>query len=106
MSKTNDGGTAFPVQLVEYVSAHNHPGMTLRDYFAAAALQGLLASGHFTTCRQDDSPEGDPWLELVEDDFDDDGKELPFPKRRVAVAEAAWKAADAMLAEREKGGAK
>jgi hypothetical protein len=109
MSKINDGGPAFPGGVVDgqgMVREPAQPGMTLRDYFAAAALQGLLASGHFTTCRQDDSPEGDPWLELVEDDFDDDGKELPFPKMRVAVAEAAWKAADAMLAEREKGGAK
>jgi hypothetical protein len=98
VSTINDGGPAFP----NAPGYEIYYGMTLRDYFAAAALQGLLASGHFTTCRQDDSPEGDPWLELVEDDFDDDGKELPFPKRRVAVAEAAWKAADAMLAERER----
>lgn len=26
------------------VTTHGHPGMTLRDYFAAAALQGLLAN--------------------------------------------------------------
>ena len=39
----NDGGPAFPVQLADKVSYANQPGMTLRDYFAAAALQGLLA---------------------------------------------------------------
>jgi hypothetical protein len=44
MSNTNTGGPAFPL--------HNHgvqtlglhvTGMTLRDYFAAKAMQGLLA---------------------------------------------------------------
>ena len=44
----NDGGTAFPIQhSVEYAAPNASPGMSLRDYFAAAALQGLLASGHF-----------------------------------------------------------
>jgi hypothetical protein len=33
---TQDGGPAFPVQYV--------PGMTLRDYFASAALTGLVAN--------------------------------------------------------------
>ena len=38
MSKPNDdGGPAFPLCL--------SIGMTLRDYFAAAALQGILADG-------------------------------------------------------------
>lgn len=41
MSK-NNGGPAFPVA----GSEHNYPieGMTLRDYFAAKAMQGWLAS--------------------------------------------------------------
>ena len=41
----NDGGQAFPraVQFDDaFISGH---GMTLRDYFAAAALQGILANG-------------------------------------------------------------
>ena len=37
MSEIDDGGLAFPSEY--YANA----GMTLRDYFAAAALQGLLA---------------------------------------------------------------
>ena len=37
--KINDGGPAFPVPSLAVDS-----GMTLRDYFAAAALQGLIAS--------------------------------------------------------------
>lgn len=47
MSKINDGGPAFPIQ---HSTIHNgkqitfpNEGMSLRDYFAAAALQGLLA---------------------------------------------------------------
>ena len=38
----NNGGPAFPVA----GSEHNYPieGMTLRDYFAAKALSGWLAS--------------------------------------------------------------
>lgn len=36
MSKFDDSGTAFPTE-------YNDRGLTMRDYFAAAALQGLLA---------------------------------------------------------------
>lgn len=54
---TNNGGPAFPHRGFRS-SIKNHDGtrwevhnptsagMTLRDYFAAAALQGLLADGH------------------------------------------------------------
>jgi len=35
----NDGGPAFPTE----TSDGHHHGMRLRDYFAAAALQGLMA---------------------------------------------------------------
>jgi hypothetical protein len=43
MSNTNTGGPAFPVQSV-YIEdqATNSHGMTLRDYFAAKAMQGLM----------------------------------------------------------------
>lgn len=41
----NDGGPAFPVTCEQSVSGISPtPGMTLRDYFAAAAMQGWLAS--------------------------------------------------------------
>lgn len=52
MSKIEDGGAAFPVTPIFSEShgwlrpceiMHGAEGMTLRDYFAAAALQGLLA---------------------------------------------------------------
>lgn len=41
----NTGGPAFPVQsiYVEDQETNSH-GMTLRDYFAAKAMQGLLAN--------------------------------------------------------------
>ncbi len=55
----NDGGPAFATSVTEtrvtkreeggdvvLANYGSHPGMTLRDYFAAAALQGLLADGH------------------------------------------------------------
>lgn len=40
---SRDGGPAFPVKVAAGTSAH---GLSVRDYFAAAALQGILAAGH------------------------------------------------------------
>lgn len=37
MSNTNTGGPAFP-----YENRYEHEGMTLRDYFAAKAMQGMM----------------------------------------------------------------
>lgn len=37
--KINDGGPAFPTEFTGY------PGMTLRDYLAAKAMQGISANG-------------------------------------------------------------
>lgn len=40
------GGSAFPTPDTPYPNGlvkQGEPGMTLRDYFAAAALQGLMA---------------------------------------------------------------
>lgn len=47
MNKISNGGPAFPVQSI-YVEDQdtNSPGMSLRDYFAAKAMQGLLAQGN------------------------------------------------------------
>jgi hypothetical protein len=36
--KVNDGGPAFPTGETNPTRWANYPGMTLRDYFAAAAL--------------------------------------------------------------------
>jgi hypothetical protein len=38
---SNDGALAFPG--FNYVSSNVHDGMTLRDYFAAKAMQALLS---------------------------------------------------------------
>jgi hypothetical protein len=48
----NDGGPAFPRTGAD---GHTSPqsGMTLRDYFAAAALQGLIANGECPTWDDD-----------------------------------------------------
>ena len=43
MNNKNDGGTAFPVlHWINGESTGAEEGMTLRDYFAAKAMQGLL----------------------------------------------------------------
>jgi hypothetical protein len=49
MSKTDDGGPAFPGYTMEDDGEKVNvtklsPGMTLLDYMAAAALQGILAN--------------------------------------------------------------
>jgi hypothetical protein len=48
---TNDGGLAFPGEHYEIDERSgtrvcvNHPGMSLRDYFAAKAMQGIITNG-------------------------------------------------------------
>ena len=44
MSNTNTGGPAFPGLHPSAECRFQEEGMTLRDYFAAKAMQGLLAS--------------------------------------------------------------
>ncbi len=48
MSKIDNGGPAFPVPLnpgETWREMASCDGMTLRDYFAAKAMQGILAAG-------------------------------------------------------------
>jgi hypothetical protein len=71
----NDGGPAFPAQLVYRYpngtsTSYNQEGMTLRDYFAGQVLVGALAD---PTCQ-------------------------PSP---IELAKIAYRGADAMLAARE-----
>jgi hypothetical protein len=47
----NDGGPAFPMGYHPEGNNADHFGMTLRDYFAAAALQGCLANLESTKTR-------------------------------------------------------
>jgi hypothetical protein len=74
----DDGGPAFPLPVAEILGRATHSGefamggMSLRDYFAAHAMQGFCA------CYGDDMPE---------------------PKN---IAAKAYRFADLMLAERVK----
>ena len=79
----NDGGSAFPVSIGSQVDQHEASrGMSLRDYFAAAALQGRCAN---------------PRLQ-------ENMEKAEFPAEHAAekYAEYAYEIADAMLREREK----
>ena len=46
----NDGGPAFPMGYHPEGNSADHFGMTIRDYFAAAIMQGLMSS----QCQVDD----------------------------------------------------
>lgn len=78
MTKTNDGGPAFPHDNQELGDRHRvaQPGMTLRDWFAGQALVGLMS---------------DPGLRP--------DKLAEFQHMAVRL----YQVADAMLAERERG---
>jgi hypothetical protein len=47
MSNTNTGGPAFPTEAydLERQTVVREEGMTLRDYFATKAMQGILFEG-------------------------------------------------------------
>jgi hypothetical protein len=47
----NDGGPAFPLQSIGPEFQPGYSGMTLRDYFAAAALQGILSGADRSTVK-------------------------------------------------------
>ncbi|HJV53060.1 MAG TPA: hypothetical protein VJ652_16455 [Noviherbaspirillum sp.] len=83
MSKINNGGHAFPRH--DGYASHQTEGMTLRDYFAAKAVAALIAEPPF----EGSSTLAHTWAKTVEG-----------PEK---YAEAAYRLADAMLAEREKG---
>lgn len=72
MSKTNDGGPAFPIDGEAFRS--DYTGMTLRDYFAAMAMQSYLSGPHFDGGWTDEE-----------------------------IASWSYKTADAMLRAREEG---
>jgi hypothetical protein len=72
MSNTKTGGPAFP--------AHGYEGMTLRDYFAAKAMQAIV-------------------LDHVEQRYW--GTEYGIDEMLTFTAERAYQQADAMLKARE-----
>ena len=85
MSNTNTGGPAFPRAPFEYIDNGNglewavreQSGMTLRDYFAAKAMQSTLADNTYVE-RSETAAE---WLAIV--------------------AKSSYEIADAMLKARE-----
>ena len=78
MSAIKDGGPAFPFEEKEGNGTHyySHPGMSLRDYFAAKALPTIIEC-----CKGDTRKDG----ETLTDYF----------------ARMSYDVADAMLAARE-----
>jgi hypothetical protein len=74
MSERNDGGPAFPVPSHPSEMVESY-GMSLRDYFAAKAMQGMLASGG--------------------DHFDGQGDPERFSKNAYAYADAMLQAREA-----------
>jgi hypothetical protein len=78
MSKSDSvGGPASPVSPANFSSSGGHPGMSLRDYLAAKAMASCMMP----------STQGAQWATK---------DQLP------GIAEFAYLAADAMLAERAK----
>jgi hypothetical protein len=88
--KIDDGGDAFPCT-GEGINSKQYfrPGMSLRDYFAAAALTGFISSCADQSLRKA--------FELVAEKKGCTTADL--------LAEASVKVADAMLAARKSGGA-
>lgn len=79
-TKKQDGGPAFPVATGGITGGRDAAGVSLRDYFAAAALTGLLS--------------GLPAAAL--------GRGEEIPRGSQTYAAAAYRLADVMLEEREK----
>lgn len=66
MSNTNTGGPAFPSPTDGML---DNEGMTLRDYFAAKAMQGFIAAGRFqghASCAADSYAMADAMLKARE----------------------------------------
>lgn len=83
MSDKKDGGPAFPVNRAHFaqdgkmLSVDWLAGMTLRDYFAAKAMQGYVAGKSFSSSMDDET-------------FD------------LKISQWSYEMADAMLEAREK----
>ena len=73
MSNTNTGGPAFPHE----TNSMTHSGMTLRDYFAAKAMQGFVMDD----ALHKEASTAKEWLE--------------------SIADASYEMADAMLKARD-----
>lgn len=63
MKKTWDGGPAFPQErTLECGSIEECEGLSMRDYFAAAALQGMLANPKL---EKQIIQQGQSWIEAT-----------------------------------------
>jgi hypothetical protein len=54
---TNTGGPAFPRNILDHghgVTTTHESGMTLRDYFAAKAMEGMLAYSYLHPLSMED----------------------------------------------------
>jgi hypothetical protein len=47
MNKTNTGGPAYPAPVTKPLENY-YPGISIRDYFAAKAMQTIAANPHWT----------------------------------------------------------
>jgi len=103
---TNDGGPAFPIapwrdyyeSTAEdgspYHDQHDgSPGMSLRDWFAGMAIQGLL---------HDPDWRNPAMLGPAEKEFNELTQAAQVELFEIAVAMKAYDLADAMIAQREK----
>ena len=59
MSNTNTGGPAFPAPTTKPLENY-YPGISVRDYFAAKAMQGLIARESAGAFNFEACPD-DPW---------------------------------------------
>lgn len=89
-TETKDGGPAFPTgeafdpQSSNQIMQYKVQGMTLRDYFAAAAIPALIGHAELMSWATKETADGAEW--------------------RATVAGWAFKWADAMLAARTTDG--
>ena len=86
---SDDGGPAYPQTEKRKLPQGKverilHPGMTLRDWFAGMALQGMLSSGYESAIEQVSKALGEPASN--------------------ALASASYGFADAMLKQRKAAG--
>jgi hypothetical protein len=67
MSNTNTGGSAFPVlHWINGESTRAEEGMTLRDYFAAKAMQSLIINSDERSAFEADLWFGDRVYEIAD----------------------------------------
>jgi|694.fasta_scaffold03120_17 hypothetical protein len=101
MSKTDDGGTAFPL-VVRHERDEYSAGMSLRDYFAAKAMQAMVGNyrvvNHRNPLIEGDTTTTEPHRSMMLDTDQKTGEH----HGAVEIAGDAYAVADAMLRQRAK----